>query len=492
MGKRIKALRTLREAGGGSQAPVQREEASGGPSLFPPRDPASKYRLGGDMELKLSPEFLAMAARYIDEQVDFAKVKPALGQVNYTGPGLPKVPAPAAPAAPGAPGPHPAVDPKGVPSVPEPQPIVPKGAGPDTPKAAGVSDLAEAVAAIPAVEGALGTLKNQAKSKVSTDWGKLKPGEKAAVVTTLVSIGLPALGAAASDPGARDFLLSQVNGKILPVPKVPWLNLEVNTEKGNLMVGLHVDVGRLLPPSLGFGPGSPTPIGGPPEMAGQRTPGSGGPLGVTPLCEDAVGLSDRIRSLSGQGAALPAPIRERFETGLGADLAAVRVHTGAEADRLARAVDAVAFTTGSDIFFRAGAFAPGTEAGLRLLAHEATHTVQQAAGPVTGIPVGGGVAISDPHDGFERAAERTADRLARGFAGRAAQSHAAARQPGPASGTCRVESAGHRWENISPLAAPSLRGQTRAGTLPAGPAGGPGWPGEHKGQTAAAGDAITG
>jgi hypothetical protein len=367
------------------------------------------------MQLKLDPAILAMAAKYVDEQMDPTRLRPAIGSVNYFGPSLPKLPTPAQAAA-GAPGtdpagPHPAVDPKSVPAIPPPQPLVPAGKGPSKPKGGELGDIAEAIAAIPAIESGIEGLKSQVKGKVSSDWGKLKPGEKAAVVTTLVSIGLPALGAAASDPGARDFLLSQINGKILPVPKVPWLNLEVNTEKGSLMVGMHVDVGQLLPPSLGFGPGSPTAIGGPPAMAGQRTPASPDSTPM-PSAEGEADLPGRIRTQAGHGAALPRSVRQRFEAGLGADLTEVRVHTGAEADRLARAMNATAFTTGQDIFFRAGAFAPGTEAGLRLLAHETTHTVQQASGPVSGIPVGG-VAVSDPHDRFEQAARRSAERLVR-------------------------------------------------------------------------------
>ena len=82
----------------------------------------------------------------------------------------------------------------------------------------------------------------------------------------------------------------------------------------------------------------------------------------------------------------------------------MRVHADAEADALSRAVDAEAFTTGRDVYFRAGAYAPDSPDGLRLLAHEAAHTVQQAAGPVAGTPAPGGVALSDPADRFERAA----------------------------------------------------------------------------------------
>ena len=49
---------------------------------------------------------------------------------------------------------------------------------------------------------------------------------------------------------------------------------------------------------------------------------------------------------------------------------------------------------------------------MRLLAHEATHAVQQAAGPVAGTPSPSGGVISDPGDSFERAAEQAAESAA--------------------------------------------------------------------------------
>jgi hypothetical protein len=294
-------------------------------------------------------------------------------------------------------------------------PIVPKGEGPDKPKAGRLSDVAEAIAAIPALEQALTTLKTEAKTKVTTDWGKLNTGEKAAVVTSVVSIGIGTLGGAATDPTARKFLLSQLNGKTLPVPGVPWLNVEVNTGEGNMMVGMHVDVGRLLPPSLGFGPGSPSTLGGPPQpepLPGQRTAANPRVTTLPGASEEGENLSRRILAGMGQGAPLPTGIRQRFEAGLGADLSHVRIHTGEEADRLAHAVDATAFTTGQDIFFRDGAYFPATMKGLRILAHETTHTVQQASGPVSGVATPAGIAVSQPGDSFERAADRAAESLA--------------------------------------------------------------------------------
>lgn len=125
-------------------------------------------------------------------------------------------------------------------------------------------------------------------------------------------------------------------------------------------------------------------------------------------------IGTRIQAKIGTGASLDAGVREQLEPSMRADLSSARVHTDSEADNLARSVDAVAFTTGNDIFFRDGAYNPSTADGLRLLAHEATHTVQQAAGPVEGTPIEGGVAISDPSDSFEQSAARTAEAVMSG------------------------------------------------------------------------------
>jgi putative cytotoxic protein/uncharacterized protein DUF4157 len=76
------------------------------------------------------------------------------------------------------------------------------------------------------------------------------------------------------------------------------------------------------------------------------------------------------------GSPLPAAARERMEPQLGADLSAVRVHTGSESAAAAEKLGARAFTTGTDVHFGAGEFAPGTREGDRLIAHELTHAVQ--------------------------------------------------------------------------------------------------------------------
>ena len=65
----------------------------------------------------------------------------------------------------------------------------------------------------------------------------------------------------------------------------------------------------------------------------------------------------------------------------GYDFSGVRIHTDARAAASAEAVNAQAYTVGRDIVFGAGQYAPGTDEGRRLLAHELTHTLQQQSAP---------------------------------------------------------------------------------------------------------------
>src|SRR5215467_387205 len=89
------------------------------------------------------------------------------------------------------------------------------------------------------------------------------------------------------------------------------------------------------------------------------------------------GLS-RVTDVS-PGRPLDPATRHRLEAGFGHSFDKVRIHADAAADEAARAEGAVAFTVGQDIFFGAGALSPQTDGGMRLLAHEAAHVVQQSA-----------------------------------------------------------------------------------------------------------------
>jgi hypothetical protein len=111
----------------------------------------------------------------------------------------------------------------------------------------------------------------------------------------------------------------------------------------------------------------------------------------------------------GGGRALDPATRDAMSASLGESLADVRVHADAGAAALARSVSARAFTTGTDVYFGAGEYRPGTSAGRQLLAHELTHVVQQR-----GAPTSGPLTVSEPGDSLEREAEATAREIAGG------------------------------------------------------------------------------
>jgi peptidoglycan hydrolase-like protein with peptidoglycan-binding domain len=85
----------------------------------------------------------------------------------------------------------------------------------------------------------------------------------------------------------------------------------------------------------------------------------------------------QIEVLPDRGKPLPEAVRAYFEPRFGLDFSEVRVHEGAQAAESAQAINARAYTTGEDIVFGSGEYAPGTTEGKRLLAHELTHVVQQ-------------------------------------------------------------------------------------------------------------------
>ena len=84
-----------------------------------------------------------------------------------------------------------------------------------------------------------------------------------------------------------------------------------------------------------------------------------------------------IQRARSSGQALDSGVRAQMEPALGADFSGLRVHADAQADKLNRSLNARAFTTGQDIFFRQGEYNPGSSSGRGLLAHELTHVAQQ-------------------------------------------------------------------------------------------------------------------
>ncbi|YAF95402.1 MAG: DUF4157 domain-containing protein [Nodularia sp. CChRGM 3473] len=104
--------------------------------------------------------------------------------------------------------------------------------------------------------------------------------------------------------------------------------------------------------------------------ATQHQPGEG-MMAATPDLEAS------IQQAQGSGQPIADTIREPMEQAFGADFSKVKIHSDAQSDQLNQSIQAKAFTTGQDIFFRQGTYDPGSRGGQELLAHELTHVVQQ-------------------------------------------------------------------------------------------------------------------
>lgn len=88
-------------------------------------------------------------------------------------------------------------------------------------------------------------------------------------------------------------------------------------------------------------------------------------------------LESAINSARSSGQPLNAGLQQSMGQVMGADFSGVRVHTDTQSNHLNQSIQARAFTTGRDVFFRSGAYQPENRGGQELIAHELTHVVQQ-------------------------------------------------------------------------------------------------------------------
>lgn len=89
-------------------------------------------------------------------------------------------------------------------------------------------------------------------------------------------------------------------------------------------------------------------------------------------------FQSKLESSKGSGWPLDDSTRSEMELRMGANFNKVKVHTGSEAHNLSESISAKAFTHGQHVFFRRGEYNPHSRQGKELLAHELTHTLQQA------------------------------------------------------------------------------------------------------------------
>jgi hypothetical protein len=138
----------------------------------------------------------------------------------------------------------------------------------------------------------------------------------------------------------------------------------------------------------------------------QRTVGNGA---VTSLLEEERSPVHEV--INSGGRPLEPDVRDDMEARLGHDFSDVRVHDDSAAAASATAVNAHAYTVGSNVVFQRDKYDPSTQEGKTTLAHELTHVVQQRGGPVDGTSAPGGIKISHPGDRFEREAAANAERV---------------------------------------------------------------------------------
>jgi hypothetical protein len=142
---------------------------------------------------------------------------------------------------------------------------------------------------------------------------------------------------------------------------------------------------------------APTLISG--ASALQRKCSCGGSEEECDACKEKSGTTKLQRKAAGSrlGAGVPSAVDDAlrssgrpldpasqnfFETRFARDFSKIRIHTDTQAAESARSVQSLAYTVGNQIVFGAGQYAPQTEPGRRLIAHELTHTVQQGAASV--------------------------------------------------------------------------------------------------------------
>ncbi|MDJ1169893.1 DUF4157 domain-containing protein [Roseofilum sp. BLCC_M154] len=88
-------------------------------------------------------------------------------------------------------------------------------------------------------------------------------------------------------------------------------------------------------------------------------------------------LESSINHAKNGGKFLEPSLQRSMGKAMGVDFSGVKIHTDAQANQLSESIQAKAFTTGQNIFFKQGEYQPQNRGGQELIAHELTHVVQQ-------------------------------------------------------------------------------------------------------------------
>jgi hypothetical protein len=112
--------------------------------------------------------------------------------------------------------------------------------------------------------------------------------------------------------------------------------------------------------------------------------------------------------LRSPGQPLEPATRAFMEPRFGHDFSQVRVHADARAAESTRAVNALAYTVGGDIFFGKNGYQPGSPEGNQIIAHELTHVIQQQE---FSNPPRQNLTLGQPEDASEQEADQIASTI---------------------------------------------------------------------------------
>ena len=160
-------------------------------------------------------------------------------------------------------------------------------------------------------------------------------------------------------------------------------------------------------------------------VAVQRKCSCGGPAAASGECEEckkkklqrkasnstvrATAPPSVDRVLKSPGQAMDPATRGFMEPRFEHDFGKVRIHADEQASRSARDVNALAYTVGPHVVLDRDRYEPNTPAGLRLMAHELAHVVQQQ----DSVAMPGAIDIGAAGDPSEIEADRAAESVVR-------------------------------------------------------------------------------
>lgn len=125
------------------------------------------------------------------------------------------------------------------------KPLVPRGAGPDKPRPAELSDLLKALMGVPAVKSTVDRAKSQALGQLKRDWNRLPTGGKAAVISQSVIIGGGALTGLMANKQSRQKALEFIQDKQIPVPGLDGVSFQVSPVGQEKKFMIHLDIAAL-------------------------------------------------------------------------------------------------------------------------------------------------------------------------------------------------------------------------------------------------------